>query len=362
MKTKLKKLMERALAHWAKRVLRRSQPEIIGVTGSVGKTMTKEAIYSVLATKFGNDVGRSRGNLNTELGLPLTILGFERSPDKWVEWLWALPIAWWRSLIKKDLPRYLVLEMAADKPGDINYLLTIVRPKVAVVTTIGASHLAQFKTIDAVAKEKSGLIASLGSDGIAVLNQADLRVAQMAKLTHGRVVYYRAQAEDLAKEAAGAVGKLYEIPEDEILEGLKTTEGLPGRMRIVPGVNGSTVIDDSYNANPVSMLAALRQLEGVAQDRNGVRKVAILGDMLDLGGYTKQAHQEVIKIAREKADYIAGVGEAMKETSPDKWYSNWQEAAEGILKEIKEGDIILVKGSHGIHLEKVVSKLEGRLR
>lgn len=352
----IKKYIEKALAKWAKRVIDRCQPEIIAITGSIGKTSAKEAIYFVLRKKFGKDVGRNAGNLNTEIGLPLAILGFSRTP-KWWDWLYLVKWSWWRSFFHK-VPKYLILEMAADKPGDIDYLTKIARPKVAVVLAVGPSHLAQFKTVEAVAEEKAKLVEALVPSGIAVLNMSDREVAKMKNLAPGKIVEFWAPGEHLAREAARTVGKIYEINDDDIEAALQEVEKLPGRMRIENGPKGSIIIDDSYNANPLSMAAALRVLARTAEEKNCRRKVAVLGEMLDLGDFSKEAHRQVMAEARKSADIVMGVGTGMKEVAPDEWFGSADEAAEALLKEIKEGDIILIKGSHGVHLEIVANKLK----
>jgi len=356
MKETFKKFLGKQLAKWAKRVIDRNHPSIIGITGTIAKTSTKEAVYDVLLEKFGNDIKRSPGNLNNELGVPLAILGFDHTPS-YFEWPWVFIKAWRRSrtLI---LPRYLILEMAADKPGDISYLVKIAPPKYGIVTTIGPAHLVHFKTIDAVAKEKAILIKSLPKDGVAFLNANDKLVRLMSKLTMAKVILFESAREHIAEVIAKTVGKYFDVPDDKMNLILKNFQGLPGRWQIFENQGGGIIIDDCYNANPLSMETALNQMSKLAKETKISRKVAILGDMLELGNYEDQAHKLIMNKARKLADLIIGVGPAMKKVKPDFWFPCAHEAGEWLLKEIKEGDMIFIKGSHGIHLEEIVKMIK----
>ena len=168
----LSKILQNYLKFWSQKYLIRTRPKIIAITGSVGKTTTKEAIFAVLLEKFGSNVAKSEGNLNTETGVPLAILGYKKSPKNFYEWLPVLitvPFACF-SRVKFD---FLVLEMAADKPGDIRYLTSFVKPYIAVVTAIGPSHLEKFGTIEKIIEEKTSIFWGLPHDGWAVMNIDD---------------------------------------------------------------------------------------------------------------------------------------------------------------------------------------------
>ncbi len=356
MKKTIKNFLEKKLATWASRAIKRNNPIIIGITGSIAKTSTKEAVYRVLVEKFGEDIKRSPGNLNNELGVPLTILDFDHTPS-YFEWPWVLIKAWARSR-NLVLPKYIILEMAADRSGDISYLVKIAPPKYGIVTTIGPAHLVNFKTINAVAEEKGMLVKSLPKDGVAFLNNNDKLVRAMSRLTKSKVIYFESAREHMAEEIAKVVGRYFNVPDEKINLILKNYQGLPGRWQILTGPKGGIIIDDCYNANPLSMETALRQMSKLAKEKNVSRRIAILGDMLELGRYEDQAHKLIMSKARKLADFIVGVGPAMKKVKPDLWFASAEQAGEWLLKEIKEGDMILIKGSHGIHLEKIINLLK----
>ena len=296
---------------------------LIGVTGSVGKTSTKELIAAVLGTRFR--VLKNPGNLNAITGMPLAMLSL--TPEVQVA----------------------VLEMALYDPGDIATMVKIAQPTIGVVTTIGMSHVERFGSQAAIIAQKGDLIAGLPPDGVAVLNGDDPHVRSMASRSRARLVFYGlgeqndVRATDVESTglsgiafrltmpgaptmhvrlpllgrhsvqtalAATAVGQALGLGLDEILAGL---EGEQTHLRLytVPGPNGSTIIDDTYNSSPQSALAALNLLE----ELDAGRRIAVLADMLELGAYTEEAHILVGERAAEVVDRLYTIGDRSEKTA-----------------------------------------------
>lgn len=347
---------------------------VVGITGSVGKTSTKETIASVLAQKYR--VLKTDANFNNELGLSLTVFRL-REEDEMA-----------------------VLEMGIDDFGQMHRLAKIARPETAVITNIGWCHLENLKDRDGILKAKTEIFDFLKDDGHIVLNGDDDKLAAVGEVRGIRPIrfgldannnYYADQIEPLGFRgircmlhtpegavqvqipmpgshmvynalAGAAVGQIYGLTLEEIRAGIESLQPVAGRFHIIETEN-YTVIDDCYNANPVSMKASLE----VLQDALG-RKVALLGDMGELGKNEVEMHREVGRFAAEKdIDVIVCTGtlckemaEAAKEVSNGKkvLYFENREALEDALDElILPGDSILVKASHFMQFEKIVKKL-----
>lgn len=377
-----------------KRVLDKKHPDIIGITGSVGKSSTKEAIYTVLKGKYKDKLLKSVGNLNNEIGLPLTILGFKKSP-KFYEWPLALGIAAIRAYIPQfnPLSKYsvLILEFAADKPGDIYYLTSFLKPRVAVITYIGEAHLEFFDSIDQIAIEKANLARIVPKEnGYVILNSDNDYCWKigLALKDRKKVIYFGSDdkanlvfsnvkydfngtefdlnykntkhkiklntigtSQIYSVMAAICVGISYNISLENIIESLKDYHSLSGRDTIVKGINGSQIIDSSYNANPTSMKVALETLKGLKT--NG-KKIAVLGGMKEIGKISPKAHQEIAEIARNVANKVVLIGDEFKTEKANKWFKTSSEATDFLLDKIEKDDIILVKGSHSIRMDKIV--------
>ncbi|MSR76003.1 MAG: hypothetical protein EXS68_00215 [Candidatus Ryanbacteria bacterium] len=382
-------------------IIRRHKPIIIGVTGSVGKTSAKEAIAAVLAEHFRTR--KSPKSYNSELGLPLTILGLESA--------WNSPLGWLKNIIKGTLrvisrdeyPELLVLEMGVDRPGDFDKVLPWLKPDIGVVTMIGDMpvHVEFFDGPDAVATEKAKLIGALSEQGTAIINADDPRVFAMRKDTKGKVITYgfSRQAEVKASNvrmslkkgrpdgmtfkidyqgktmpirvpgvvgeqsiyaflAAAAVGLAQDLNLIEISEALLKYEHPPGRLRLLDGRNNSLILDDTYNSSPLAALAALEALSKMP----ALRRIAALGDMLELGKYTPEAHRMIGKRAAEVADVVIGVGVRAKfmdtgDATEFHWFAKSAEAADFLGHFVREGDAVLIKGSQGVRMEKVTKAL-----
>ncbi|OGD65817.1 hypothetical protein A3F08_01880 [Candidatus Berkelbacteria bacterium RIFCSPHIGHO2_12_FULL_36_9] len=380
--------------NFAVRVLNQTHPDIIGVTGSVGKSSAKEAIFCVLKEKYKNKIIKSAGNFNSEIGTPLSILGFKLAPYLW-QWPFILLIAFFRSYINEFNPlkniSILVLEFAADMPGDIYYLTSFIKPKIAVITYIGEAHLEFFESIDAIAMEKANLVRALPYDGWSVLNfdneycrkigsakkdkvifyglnkKADLWASNIEInkdgtnfILHSKIKEKEVHIKTIGKQqvyavlAAICVGMKYNLEIDGIINSLTEYQSLPGRDLIIRGINDSYIIDSSYNANPTSMKAALETLRNIKT--NG-KKIAVLGGMKEIGKISSKAHKEIAETAQKIADQVILVGDDFKSEKADKWFINSGQATDFLLDRIEKDDIILIKGSHALEMNIIVVKL-----
>lgn len=387
---------------WQARAYRaRYQPRIVGITGSVGKSSTKEAIATVLEARYR--VRKSKKSYNSELGLALAVLGLETAWHS--AWGWIRNIATgFKELISDDAPNMLVLEMGVDRPRDMDILLGIVRPDVAVVTAIGEIpvHVEFFSGAEEVAREKSKIIRALSSQGYAILNADDDAVWSMKEKTTAHVLSYGfgAGASMVASNykispegisfkvdyegasvpvrlpgvygkhhvypalAALLVGSLYSMNLIEMAEALFRYQSPPGRLKRIDGIKESMILDDSYNASPLAMYAAL----DVLLELPATRKIAVIGDMLELGRHTILAHQAVGERVAKIADFVIAVGPRSKFAADEavahgmnkenvKNFSTSAEATEHIKSIIQSGDLILVKGSQGMRMELIVEEI-----
>ena len=404
--------LKSALRTMARLVLKKYNPRIISVTGSVGKTSAKEAIFAVLASQYR--VRRSEKNYNNEIGLPLTIIGTESGKNSIRSWLvvflkWLVVI-----ILPIEYPEILILEMGADRPGDIKYLTDFVESSVGVVTEISFSHIEFFKNLESVAREKISLVKTLDSGALAVINidnpdiaklqdqikarlitfgfsgKADMRATDVFlncadgreirglsfKLNYkGTILPVRlnnvlARHQIYSALVAAAVGVEFGLNLVEISGLLSNFLSPPGRLNLIKGIKNTLIIDDTYNSSPASALAALEVLRGIS-DSGGknTRKIAVLGDMLELGSETERSHQSVAKKFLEiKGDIFLAVGERMKfavaeleknKVNPQNIFSftSPMEAGRKLQEILKERDIILVKGSQGMRMEKVVEEI-----
>jgi UDP-N-acetylmuramoyl-tripeptide--D-alanyl-D-alanine ligase len=353
-------------------------PELrsVGITGSVGKTTTKELTHAVLSRRF--NTLKSEGNYNNEIGLPLTLLRL------------------------RPWHQRAVLEMGMYTSGEISLLCDLAKPDVGVVTIIGTVHMEWLGSIEAIAASKRELVEALppAPEGVAILNKDDERVMEMADHTRARIFTYgldsqadvwadnilsmgldgihftlhhgpeslNVQVPLLGRHSvhtalrASAVGLVEGLTWDEIVHGL---QGLTSQLRLVAvsGPRNSIVLDDTYNSSPESAVAALNLLA----DLDG-RRVAVMGDMLELGPAEEHSHRLVGRRAKNVADILVTVGElgrligeeALQAGMRQEYVFMVSDADEaGLLLEeiIHTGDVILVKGSRGIRLDRVVTAL-----
>ncbi len=367
--------------------LKKNKIEVIAITGSAGKTTTKNAISQLLDDK---KTYIPTENYNTEIGLPLSIFKEELpknllSTKSWLVVLWHMNA---KLLFKKAEYHRIVLEMGADHPGDIKYLTSFVKPNISVVTTILPVHTENFRNIEEISSEKSQILSSLTEKDVAVLNYDDHKVREMKNKTASHIIWVgQNQKADLRvdKIKLSFTGMTFDLhwKEDNQLinmqiiapqlltsllsalavclylgedlsilaKRLEKIESQPGRMNLIPGLNGSIIIDDSYNANPSSVVAALEVLAQLPG-----RRIAVLGSMNELGEYEKEGHIKVGKEAAKICDIVVLVGDiSNKYISPEviktinkKFVISFEtpyQAGKYLKTIIKKNDIILVKGS-----------------
>lgn len=374
--------------------LHRCSPElrVIGITGSVGKSSTKELAAAVLRQRF--DTLHSPGSLNNEQGLPFTLLGLGWKHER------------------------AVLEMGTYGIGEIREFCTWARPHVGVITNIGPVHLERMGTMERIAQAKAELFQALpsGEDGgVAILNWDDERVRPMAALTDAHIFRYgltpdadlwaddiqsvglngirfqfhyrapeywgtgRTGVESLHVRVpllgrhsvhtalrAAAVGLVEGLSWEEIVDGMQSSHNQL-RLVVVPGINDSTVIDDTYNASPASTVAALNLLADLSP-ADGGRRVAVLGDMLELGSFTEEGHKLVGRRAADVVDVLITVGDLGRRIGEEALnigfaakqlhiLRNHQETVQLLKELITPGDLILVKGSRAVGMDAIAAEI-----
>lgn len=403
----MRKLLEKLLGWIARQIVERYEPTIVAVTGSVGKTSTKDAIALVLGRRFR--VRASQKNYNNELGVPFTIMDAKAPGRSVVRWFGLLTWGLVEFLTRDPkYPEVLVLEMGADHPGDLAKLVAIAPPRIAVVTAVAPAHTEFFKDLKALQKEKGTIVRALPSDGVAVISRDNDLAYELRETTKASVQTFgfREGADFQAVEmkisgdplgiafkmehagasvpvhisgvlgrpavhaalAAAAVGTALGLNLHEVSDALLGFSSPPGRLRLIPGIKGTAIIDDTYNASPLAALEALEALRSLAEIRSG-RTVSILGDMKELGSFAYDSHHEVgaragkigvdllVVVGIHAADYAAGARAAG--LSDDHIHTAPDAIAAGRLVQdfIREGDIILIKGSQSMRMERAVKEL-----
>ena len=396
----------------AKAILRKYKPHVVAVTGSVGKTSTKDAIYSVLAPHVF--VRKSEKSFNSEIGIPLTILG---RPNAWNN-----PIGWIENLFDglviifftSKYPEWLVLEVGADRPGDISSVASWLPIDIAVITRLPdvPVHVEFFSSPEEVIEEKASLLRGLKSDGVFVANADDSIVLGLRDKVPGQVVTYglslgsdvRAEHIALLSGATGgslpvgvmadveykdtnekgemrvlgtigiqalmpllaalAVGRVLRFPFEDSVRAIASHTPPPGRMRLIEGLKGTLIIDDTYNASPAAASAALDALQFAGNSRT----IAVLGDMLELGRFSVEQHKEVGRKAAQCVSLLVTVGfrardiaeGALQAGMPESAIMQFEDAAKAgkYLEEvITPGDVILIKGSQSMRMERTVEEI-----
>ncbi len=340
---------------WARWRVKHDQPVIVAVGGAIAKTSTKVAIGAILETAFPGQVRVGFGNLNSYLGVPLAILGFEidfyKEKIGFWKWLSILTAAKWRGLFTK-LPKYLVLEFGTDQSGDLDKITKKLQPDYGVITIVGPAHLMNYKDENDMAHDEGFVAERTKETGVVFVNHADPYREEHRSRAKARVREIVTPLETMATEFAKAVATELKVPVEKISAGLKSYQAPEHRFN-ERKIGSWLVFDDSYNASPLAMEAALNKLQLLPG-----RRVAILGDMRELGKDEVKYHQQVGRYARSRANVIVGVGALAKHYGPDHEFNNADEAAQGIFAILKEGDTVLVKASRSLHLEKIVAALE----
>jgi UDP-N-acetylmuramoyl-tripeptide--D-alanyl-D-alanine ligase len=371
--------LQQAAAYWR----RQHAVRVVGITGSIGKTTSKETVAAVLQQRY--HTLRSEGNYNNEIGLPLTLLHLTAEHER------------------------VVLEMGMYDLGEIAELAAIALPQVGVVTNVGPTHLERLGTIDRIAQAKAELpqaLPSAAEGGIAILNADDERVRAMRKQTQAQVFTYGLdpeadlRASDVDSEGLEGIRFRLHFGRESLhvqvpmlgrhsvhtalcgaavglAEGLDLTEAVAGlrnqsaqlRLVAVPGPSGSIILDDTYNASPASCIAALNLLDELGTQQQAARKIAVLGDMYELGAYEQAGHRLVGRRARDAAELLVTVGhlgEIIGEEAlhagmdPDAVHTaKTKEEAIDLLQDLlRDGDLILIKGSRGLAMEDLVIALQ----
>jgi UDP-N-acetylmuramoyl-tripeptide--D-alanyl-D-alanine ligase len=405
----LKRFLEKMLGRLARAVVRKYRPKIVAITGSVGKTTTRAACVAVLSVSFR--VRGSMKNYNNELGVPISIIGFDAPGHSIFKWIGVFLKGVWLLLANDPLfPQVLVLEMGADHPGDLAYLMSIAPPDVGVITAVSAAHTEFFNSVEGVLEEKKVMITTLAEHHFAIINGDDERLTSIAGEVSARLesfgfshdgqvkvlndsVAYNEQGGPMGVRAeirvdgreiellipgtlgkpviyaalAGiSVGRALGLEIGEIQKGLTAFVPPAGRLRILEGIKHTTLIDDTYNSSPHAAKAALSALECI---QTSGHKFAVLGDMLELGALTEEAHREIGRLvvatgvatlitvgpaARFIADEArsAGLGEDHVFS-----FDAAAEAGSFLQQRLHEGDVVLVKGSQGVRCERVVKEV-----
>lgn len=403
----MRSLLQNLLGLFTKLILHRTKPVIIGVTGSVGKSSSKEAIALVLSKNFS--VRASVGNLNNEFGVPLTVIGTKSPGHSPLGWVRVFAKALQLIIAPTRYPDVLVLELGIDRPGDMDYLLSLIgTPMVGVLTHVSNSHIEFFGSVAAIGKEKGKLLAALSEEGTAVVNADSKEAMKEAIRTKAKVLSY-----GFTKDAAVRAEHLRIIQEQRVVEGVSfklnyagTTvpvrlpgilgqhqvntvlgavavgiamkmnlvdigaalldfKPLPGRLTILPGEQGLQILDDSYNASPASIRSALATMKEIIAPR----KVIILGDVLELGAIKFDEHRKLAgDVIGSGATVFVGVGQYMSHLTASLHGTNFPEngihafpdsetALRSLPTLLRPGDLVLVKGSQGMRMEKISAAL-----
>jgi UDP-N-acetylmuramoyl-tripeptide--D-alanyl-D-alanine ligase len=409
MKNILKFFLIYILKQESRLVLWKYKPKVVAITGSVGKTSTKDAVFAVLAPIAY--VRKSEKSYNSEIGLPLTILGLKNG--------WNNPITWFQNILKgiwliiypHKYPEWLVLEVGVGKIGDMAKTASWLHTDAVIITAIGETpaHIEFFYSRKNLIEEKSGLIKTLKKDGLLILNADDIDVLEMKNKTKNITITYGFNSDADVKGSSESIfydenkspkGVIFRVDEGarsipvfiegvfgnnhiyaslaalaftsgckfnmlSAVDSLKNYDISPGRMHLLDGIKKSSIIDDTYNSSPFACEASLCTLGEVKSDG---RKIAILGDMLELGKHTEEAHKNIGKIAKDFLDILCVVGpraqdikngaidNGMKEENIFE-FSDSISAGLFIKTFIKENDLILVKGSQGMRMERVVEEI-----
>lgn len=384
-------------------ILRKYKPKIVAVSGTVGKTSTKDAIALVLSGVF--NARKSEKSYNSEIGVPLTIIGVQSAWNNFLQWILVLFAGAKIVISKEKYPEWLAIELGVDRPGDMEKLMKWISPDVAVITALGEIpvHIEYFRGADEVAKEKAKLIQKLKQGDYAILNGDDMAVLALREKTKANVITfgfsemndlvasnYRVSPDGITFKvdykgniipvrlfnlygrhyvysalAAIGVGISQGLNLIEMAETLSKFNPPPGRLNLLEGIKKTFILDDSYNSSPLAAAAALDALNELPAQR----KIAVLGDMLELGKFTIDEHKKVgRKIKEMKFDLLFTVGPRSKFLAEEALaagfnpkkifeFSTSDEAKKIVQEKIQEGDLILIKGSQSMRMEKIVEEI-----
>lgn len=419
MYTLIKKAITAILTYEAKLILKKNHPKIITVSGNVGKTSTKDAIYKVLKKDFY--IRKSEKSYNSDLGVPLTIIGRSTAWKSIWGWLLNMFEGFFLALSPHKYPDWLILEVGADRPGDIKKIAGWITPDIAVVTKIPEVpvHIEFFESKEKLIEEKISIAKKVKPEGFVIYNYDDPNLETVKDEVEGQLMTYGLKKgstvrgsdfailykkswedESLSDEgvipagikfnleyedkklpvsingalgfhhiytalASLAVAITLDLDIDQSIKRLDSFKTPNGRMRPIEGIKGSIIIDDSYNSSPSALESAFETLSVV---KTGGRKIAVLGDMMELGEHTLKTHKRLGEIAGSVCDeiYLVGIrakyfGEGALASGFKKekihLYNNPIEAGKDLQNLLQPGDMVLVKGSQSIRLEKTIEEI-----
>lgn len=407
MKQILKSLVAGILALFARAIIEKYKPYVVMITGSVGKTSTKDAVHAVLgASTF---VRASEKSYNSEFGVPLTIIGAKNPWNNPIAWLRVFHEALLLLCTNNHFPKTLVLEVGADRPGDLKNILKIATPDAVVVTKLPdvPVHVEAYASPSAVRDEEFLPAYALKSGSPLIISSDDPYAREMASRIQANVVTYGSsptadvcvssphirfiddtpvgmeatltiKGKSYPLQVNGALGipQLYapsaavalayelSMTEEDILKGVASYVSPAGRGRVLRGIKDSVLVDDTYNASPAAVVEALTNLSLITNRR----RVAVLGDMLELGRFSVEEHEKIGALSKEKTDVLitvgirsretckASVAAGMKEDSVH-CFDSTKEALKSIRDLIEPRDVVLLKGSQSIRMERLVEAL-----
>lgn len=410
----LKQLIKRIFQYEAKLILKKYNPKIIAITGSVGKTITKDILYALLSKKFF--VRKSEKSFTTELGVPLTIIGSSNGRGTILEWIKNITFGFLLLFKKENYPDILILEIDGDKPDDILNISKWIKPDILIITAIGEvpSHIESFNSdIQKFLDEKKKLLDVVTREGTVFYDADDECTGRLVqdftlkkvscglvndcdvfgsdfqilsgtmnsiKIPTGMSFDVEINSKKFSVNVMDTIGVSNEYAillslavANDLGVGIKESIGiinklptLPGRMKIISGIKDTIIVDDSYNSSPIAMKQAVDALFRV--DISG-RKIVVVGDMLELGKFSRNEHRVVARLLRDTANYVICVGLRARKGISEELLSlgfsesniisveTSEEAGKFLQNIIQAGDIILVKGSQSMRMERVVEEI-----
>ncbi len=404
---------EQILAFFTHKIIAKYNPTVIGITGSVGKTSTRHAIAAALASSYY--LREPEKNYNNLIGISLTVIGARGIDEStnfvsiWLGWarIYLKALSVW--LLPQNYPKLLVLEYGIDAPGDMDALLNLVAPNIAVLTSVGISHLQNFSSQQELAAEKGKIASRLTPNDLFVFNGDDTLVSQEAQKVNARKIAFGVQGQGTELETVildkiteklelrpettlqistphgqvsisiPVIGKAHtaavlcavavcvglKVDQELFEKGLRSYKAMPGRLNILAGIKKTILIDDTYNAAPDSTKEALNLL-GRFQSEN---KIAVLGDMLELGEQSHTGHSEIGTLAATlNLKKLVTVGKLGKEIADSALQAGMSEqdilifedsktAAKSVLEILVPESVVLVKGSQGARMEIITKEL-----
>jgi UDP-N-acetylmuramoyl-tripeptide--D-alanyl-D-alanine ligase len=408
----IKKITKIIFQYEASLVLKKYKPKIIAISGSVGKTLTREAVYLVLSKKFF--VRKNEKSFTAELGVPMTVIGCSLGVITPIQMVKNIFLGLKLLIYRNSYPEWLILEIDADKPGDLSFISSFLSIDILIMTAIGEvpSHVESFYDVDRFLFDKRFIINSVKPDGVIIYNIDDLQTSNLlqdvtlkkipcgtgeASLIRGsdfKILY------STTKQSSIPVGMSFEISSNskispvtifgsvgihneyacllafalglefglgvkELSLSLNKYKSLPGRMNIISGINDTIIIDDSYNASPIAMSQALVVFGNIVSPG---KKIVVLGDMLELGKYSADEHRKLAGLIKENVSYLICVGFRMHKVTEELESLGFnksnilsvdssEEAGKELQKILSSGDTILVKGSQLMRMERVVEEV-----